>query len=75
MVQIQPQSQHRSPRPRAATSADPCSKVRRVLVSDPRPLLSRGALILLEFMPYRSTRTFTKVLRSAVPNAEKTISP
>ena len=30
----------------------------------------RDALIMLEFMPYRSTGPITKVLRSAVANAE-----
>ena len=40
------------------------SKVRRVLDQ------IRGALIMLEFMPYRSTGPITKVLRSAVANAE-----
>ena len=30
----------------------------------------RDALIMLEFMPYRSTDPITKVLRSAVANAE-----
>ena len=45
------------------------SKVRRVLDQ----ILGRSyrdALIMLEFMPYRSTGPITKVLRSAVANAE-----
>jgi len=45
------------------------SKVPRVL--DPiRGRSYREALIMLEFMPYRSTGPITKVLRSAVANAE-----
>ena len=45
------------------------SKVRRVL-DQIRGRSYREALILLEFMPYRSTGPITKVLRSAVANAE-----
>ena len=45
------------------------SKVRRVL-NQIRGRSYRDALIMLEFMPYRSTETVTKVLRSAVANAE-----
>ena len=45
------------------------SKVRRVL-DQIRGRSYRDALILLEFMPYRSTGPITKVLRSAVANAE-----
>ena len=45
------------------------SKVRRVL-DQIRGRSYRDALIMLEFMPYRSTDPITKVLRSAVPNAE-----
>ena len=45
------------------------SKVRRVL-DQIRGRTYRDALIMLEFMPYRSTDTITKVLRSAVANAE-----
>ena len=45
------------------------SKVRRVL-DQIRGRSYRDALIMLEFMPYRSTETITKVLRSAVANAE-----
>jgi large subunit ribosomal protein L22 len=45
------------------------SKVRRVL-DQIRGRTYRDALILLEFMPYRSTGPITKVLRSAVANAE-----
>jgi large subunit ribosomal protein L22 len=45
------------------------SKVRRVL-DQIRGRTYREALILLEFMPYRSTGPITKVLRSAVANAE-----
>jgi large subunit ribosomal protein L22 len=44
-------------------------KVRRVL-DQIRGRSYRDALILLEFMPYRSTGPITKVLRSAVANAE-----
>ena len=45
------------------------SKVRRVL-DQIRGRTYRDALIMLEFMPYRSTVPITKVLRSAVANAE-----
>jgi len=45
------------------------SKVRRVL-DQIRGKSYREALIMLEFMPYRSTGPITKVLRSAVANAE-----
>ena len=45
------------------------SKVRRVL-DRIRGRTYRDALIMLEFMPYRSTGPITKVLRSAVANAE-----
>ena len=45
------------------------SKVRRVL-DQIRGQSYREALIMLEFMPYRSTEPITKVLRSAVANAE-----
>ena len=45
------------------------SKVRRVL-NQIRGRTYRDALIMLEFMPYRSTGPITKVLRSAVANAE-----
>ena len=45
------------------------SKVRRVL-DQIRGRSYREALIMLEFMPYRSTGPITKVLRSAVANAE-----
>ena len=45
------------------------SKVRRVL-DQIRGRTYREALIMLEFMPYRSTDPITKVLRSAVANAE-----
>ena len=45
------------------------SKVRRVL-DQIRGRTYRDALIMLEFMPYRSTSPITKVLRSAVANAE-----
>ena len=45
------------------------SKVRRVL-DQIRGRTYRDALIMIEFMPYRSTDTITKVLRSAVANAE-----
>tara|TARA_Y100001968_G_C19226028_1_gene652097 strand:+ start:278 stop:664 length:387 start_codon:yes stop_codon:yes gene_type:complete len=45
------------------------SKVRRVL-DQIRGRSYRDALIMLEFMPYRSTNPITKVLRSAVANAE-----
>ena len=41
------------------------SKVRRVL-DQIRGKTYRDALIMLEFMPYRSTDPITKVLRSAV---------
>ncbi|NEQ33852.1 MAG: 50S ribosomal protein L22 [Leptolyngbya sp. SIO4C5] len=44
-------------------------KVRRVL-DQIRGLSYREALILLEFMPYRSCQPILKVLRSAVANAE-----
>ncbi|TGG86956.1 MAG: 50S ribosomal protein L22, partial [Aphanocapsa feldmannii 288cV] len=46
------------------------SKVRRVL-DQIRGRSYRDALIMLEFMPYRSTGPVTKVLRSAVANAEQ----
>merc|ERR1711934_218832 len=46
------------------------SKVRRVL-DQIRGRTYRDALIMLEFMPYRSTGPITKVLRSAVANAKK----
>ena len=45
------------------------SKVRRVL-DQIRGRTYRDALIMLEFMPYRSTEPITKVLRSAVANEE-----
>ena len=45
------------------------SKVRRVL-DQIRGKSYRDALIMLEFMPYRSTDPITKLLRSAVANAE-----
>ena len=45
------------------------SKVRRVL-DQIRGRTYRDALIMLEFMPYRSTGPSTKILRSAVANAE-----
>ena len=45
------------------------SKVRRVL-DQIRGISYREALIMLEFMPYRATGPITKVLRSAVANAE-----
>ena len=45
------------------------SKVRRVL-DQIRGRTYRDALIMLEFMPCRSTGPITKVLRSAVANAE-----
>ncbi len=45
------------------------SKVRRVL-DQIRGRSYREALILLEFMPYRSCEPILKVLRSAVANAE-----
>ena len=45
------------------------SKARRVL-DQIRGRTYRDALIILEFMPYRSTGPITKVLRSAVANAE-----
>ena len=45
------------------------SKVRRVL-DQIRGKSYIDALIMLEFMPYRSTDPITKVLRSAVANAE-----
>ena len=45
------------------------SKVRRVL-DQIRGKSYRDALIMLEFMPYRSIDPITKVLRSAVANAE-----
>ena len=45
------------------------SKVRRVL-DQIRGKSYRDALIMLEFMPYRSTEPIKKVLRSAVANAE-----
>ncbi|MFE4107122.1 50S ribosomal protein L22 [Almyronema epifaneia] len=44
-------------------------KVRRVL-DQIRGLSYREALIILEFMPYRSCQPILKVLRSAVANAE-----
>jgi large subunit ribosomal protein L22 len=44
-------------------------KVRRVL-DQIRGRSYREALVILEFMPYRSTEYITKVLRSAVANAE-----
>ncbi|WP_404789648.1 50S ribosomal protein L22 [Altericista sp. CCNU0014] len=44
-------------------------KVRRVL-DQIRGRSYRDALILLEFMPYRSCEPIVKVLRSAVANAE-----
>ena len=49
------------------------SKVRRVL-DQIRGRSYRDALIMLEFMPYRSTEPITKVLRSAVANAEHNLS-
>ena len=49
------------------------SKVRRVLTQI-RGRSYRDALIMLEFMPYRSTHMVTKVLRSAVANAEHNLS-
>ena len=49
------------------------SKVRRVL-DQIRGRTYREALIMLEFMPYRSTEPITKVLRSAVANAEHNLS-
>ena len=51
----------------------PASKVRRVL-NQIRGRSYRDALIILEFMPYRSTEIVTKVLRSAVANAEHNMS-
>jgi large subunit ribosomal protein L22 len=45
------------------------NKVRRVL-DQIRGRSYREALIILEFMPYRSCEPITKVLRSAVANAE-----
>ena len=48
------------------------SKVRRVL-DQIRGRTYRDALIMLEFMPYRSTEPITKVLRSAVANAENNL--
>ena len=48
------------------------SKVRRVL-DQIRARTYRDALIMLEFMPYRSTGPITKVLRSAVANAEHSL--
>jgi large subunit ribosomal protein L22 len=45
------------------------SKVRRVL-DQIRGRSYREALIILEFMPYRSCEPILKVLRSAVANAE-----
>ncbi|BEV36025.1 50S ribosomal protein L22 [Synechococcus sp. M16CYN] len=48
------------------------SKVRRVL-DQIRGRTYRDALIMLEFMPYRSTKPITKVLRSAVANAENNL--
>ena len=48
------------------------SKVRRVL-DQTRGRTYRDALIMLEFMPYRSTGPITKVLRSAVANAENNL--
>lgn len=44
-------------------------KVRRVL-DQIRGRSYREALIILEFLPYRATDAVTKVLRSAVANAE-----
>ena len=49
------------------------SKVRRVL-DQIRGRTYRDALIMLEFMPYRSTGPITKVLRSAVANAEHNLN-
>jgi large subunit ribosomal protein L22 len=46
--------------------------VRRVL-DQIRGRTYRDALIMLEFMPYRSTGPITKVLRSAVANAENNL--
>ena len=48
------------------------SKVRRVL-DQIRGRTYRDALIMLEFMPYRSTEPITKVLRAAVANAENNL--
>ena len=48
------------------------SKGRRVL-DQIRGRTYRDALIMLEFMPYRSTGPITKVLRSAVANAENNL--
>ena len=48
------------------------SKVRRVL-DQIRGRTYRDALIMLEFMPYRSPGPITKVLRSAVANAENNL--
>ena len=48
------------------------SKARRVL-DQIRGRSYRDALIMLEFMPYRSTGPITKVLRSAVANAENNL--
>ena len=48
------------------------SKVRRDL-DQIRGRSYREALIMLEFMPYRSTGPITKVLRSAVANAENNL--
>ncbi|PLS69705.1 MAG: 50S ribosomal protein L22 [Cyanobacteria bacterium M5B4] len=45
------------------------NKVRRVL-DQIRGRSYRDALILLEFMPYRACEPITKLLRSAVANAE-----
>jgi len=74
MVQFQKTHHHRSPRPRAATSADPFPKVRRgARIRIPRRSY-REALILLEFMPYRSTDRSTKAAAPAVANAENNLS-
>lgn len=48
------------------------SKVRRVL-DQIRGRSYREALIILEFMPYRSCEPVLKVLRSAVANAENNL--
>ena len=49
-----------------------CIRDRRVL-DQIRGRTYRDALIMLEFMPYRSTEPITKVLRSAVANAENNL--
>ena len=49
-------------------------KVRRVL-DQVRGRSYREALIILEFMPYRACEPITKVLRSAVANAENNMGP